>query len=99
LVQTREYGWSKQIGEKVPAGRIVVSGYASKQNGLISLQLPNEECPPGLQRGQKANTMGLLLPGYTYKIEKGKFILYGVGPPERLGGISGIDEDGFLLYD
>jgi hypothetical protein len=71
--------------------------FASKQNGLVSLQLPDDKTSSLIQSGTKQNTLGLLLPGYSYKMESGTFILCGVGQPEKLFGVGGMDEDGFLL--
>jgi len=89
--------WARIVDGNVHGGRHLVSGYASKQNGLVSLQLPYDKTSSLIQSGTKQNTLGLLLPGYSYKMESGTFILCGVGQPEKLFGVGGMDEDGFLL--
>ena len=99
LEQTSKQGWAKQTGGEVPLHRHLVSGYASGQNGLVSLHLPNEKYGSDQQLGQKENTLGRLLPGYSYHMDDGIFLLDGVGKPEVLGGVAKMDEEGFLLCE
>jgi acyl-[acyl-carrier-protein]-phospholipid O-acyltransferase/long-chain-fatty-acid--[acyl-carrier-protein] ligase len=74
-----------------------VSGYATAQSGLVSVQLPDEGSPSNRQLGYKEKTLGLLLPGYSYRMEGGTFVLQGSEEGEKVGEVQGIDGDGFLV--
>ena len=74
-----------------------VSGYATVRDGLVSVQLPDEESLSNSQRGHKQGTLGRLLPGYSYRMEDRTFVLLGEGNGEGIVGVQGMDEDGFLV--
>jgi len=74
-----------------------VSGFATAQSGLVSVQLPDEDSPSNHQLGYKEKTLGRLLPGYSYRMEDNTFVLQGREDGEKLGGVQGMDEDGFLV--
>jgi len=61
------------------------------------VQLPDEDSPSNRQLGYKEKTLGRLLPGYSYRMEGGTFVLKGREDGEELGGVQGMDEDGFLV--
>jgi acyl-[acyl-carrier-protein]-phospholipid O-acyltransferase/long-chain-fatty-acid--[acyl-carrier-protein] ligase len=74
-----------------------VSGFATTQSGLVSVQLPDEDSPSNHQLGYKEKTLGRLLPGYSYRLKDNTFVLQGREDGEELGGVQGTDEDGFLV--
>ena len=98
--QTASGNWV-QIVEETPWQAIhPVSGYATPRSGLISVQLPDEDILSDCQRGYKEDTLGRLLPGYSYKMEDDTFVLLGrSGDREELDGVQGMDGDGFLVSE
>jgi len=87
-----------QIVENIPLQSChPVSGYATAQSGLVSVQLPNEESPSNYQHGYKEKTLGRLLPGYSYRMEDSIFVLLGREAGEELAGVEEMDGDGFIV--
>jgi len=87
-----------QIVEDTPSRSChPVSGYATLQSGLVSVQLPDEGSLSNRQLGCKEKTLGHLLPGYSYRMENDTFVLLGWEDGEELSGVQGMDEDGFLV--
>ena len=73
----------------------LVDGLATSQNGLVALQLPDESDAQTAQQGNRKGTWGRMLPGYSYYIKDGEFVLNGIKEPENLPQVS-LDKDGFL---
>ena len=74
-----------------------VTGLASPLNGLIALNLPNENEGDTIQPGHRHGTLGRLLPGFSYQSVSGEFILKGLGIEEELIKVRNVDPEGFLL--
>lgn len=79
-----------------------VSGLATKQNGLVSLNGPdpNRDSRDNEiinQPGMKAGTFGRLLNGFSYRKSNEVFCLSGVREKEELEIVSTVDSDGFLV--
>ena len=70
---------------------------ASHINGLISLNLPDENDGDTIQPGYRHETLGRLLPGFSYQSVSGEFILKGLGIDEELIKVRNVDPEGFLL--
>ena len=97
--QTASGDWV-QIVEDTPLQAIhPVSGHATPRSGLISVQLPDEESSSNSQRGYKEESLGRLLPGYSYRMEDDTFVLLGRGDGEELVGVQRMDGDGFLVSE
>ena len=95
--QTPSGGWEQIVEDTPLLSWHSVSGFATTQSGLVSLQLPDEDSPSNRQFGYKEKTLGLLLPGYSYRMEGGTFVLQGSEEGEKVGEVQGIDGDGFLV--
>ena len=74
-----------------------VTGLTSHINGLIALNLPNENEGDTIQPGYRHETLGRLLPGFSYQLVSGEFILKGLGIDEELIKVRNVDPEGFLL--
>jgi hypothetical protein len=74
-----------------------VTGLASPLNGLIALNLPNENEGDTIQPGHRHGTLGRVLPGFSYQSVSGELILKGLGIDEELIKARNVDPEGFLL--
>jgi acyl-[acyl-carrier-protein]-phospholipid O-acyltransferase/long-chain-fatty-acid--[acyl-carrier-protein] ligase len=73
-----------------------VDGLATPQNGLVALQFPDVTDAQMIQQGTKKGAWGRMLPGLSYYIKDGEFVLNGMKDPEILPQIC-LDKDGFLI--
>jgi acyl-[acyl-carrier-protein]-phospholipid O-acyltransferase/long-chain-fatty-acid--[acyl-carrier-protein] ligase len=73
-----------------------VDGLATPQNGLVALQFPDVTDAQMIQQGTKKGARGRMLPGLSYYIKDGEFVLNGMKDPEILPQIC-LDKDGFLI--
>ena len=83
---------------------LILSGFASDDNGLISVNASNDEAETksagddSMIKIFKEDTLGRLLIGYGCRREEDNFYIQGLRAEERINS-SGFDEEGFIIAD
>ena len=83
---------------------LTLSGFASDDNGLISVNASNDEAETksagddSMIKIFKEDTLGRLLIGYGCRPEEDNFYIQGLRAEERINS-SGFDEEGFIIAD
>ena len=99
VLESKTGEWEVLKKETIKEGKSSyrVTGLASPLNGLIALNLPNENEGDTIQPGHRHGTLGRLLPGFSYQSVSGELILKGLGIDEELIKARNVDPEGFLL--